>query len=420
LINPSGSVLKGTIVRSRRAHWQTIGAGAMVTASIAFVAISLATARSGSTSNDLGSVIGQSVPALMLATVGAILVVRLPGHVIGWLLAVGGLAIALTEGASGLADYGLNAHPGSVPGAIWFAWLGQLTWVPEIACLFILLPLFYPTGRLPSARWRVVLVIAGALVVIGSVTGAFVGWPPGLYPLGNPLALDGPPAALVTFLNYVVGTMLVLAGGALAIASLIVRYRRAGPIERQQLKWFAAAAILTGVGGAANIVTSSPLSTAPTGTLGTVNAVSGFVIYGGLALLPVAIGIAILRYRLYEIDRLISRTISYGVLTAIVAGLFVGFILVFQAVLAPLTQSNELAVAASTLLAATLFQPLRRRVQRLVDRRFNRTRYNAERTVAAFANRLRDEVDLEALRAEILATVSATVEPSSVSLWLRE
>jgi len=413
-------VVKGTIGRSRRARWQTVGAGAILMAAMTFVAISLATARSGSAANDLGSVIGQSVPALMLATVGAILVVRLPGHVIGWLLAVGGLAIALTEGASGLADYGLNAHPGSVPGAIWFAWLGQLTWVPEIACLFILLPLFYPSGRLPSARWRVVIVIAGALVVIGSVSGAVVQWAPAPYPVGNPLALGGPPAALVTFLNYVVATMLVLAGGALAIASLVVRYRRAAPIERQQLKWFAAVAILTGIGGAANIITSSPESSAPTGALGTVNAVSGFVIYAGLALLPVAIGIAVLRYRLYEIDRLISRTISWVILTVLVAALFVASVLVFQTIVAPLTGSNEIAVAGSTLLVAALFQPIRRRVQRLVDRRFNRNRYDAERIIAAFARRLRDEVDLEALRSEILATVSAAVEPSSVSLWLRE
>jgi hypothetical protein len=140
----------------------------------------------------------------------------------------------------------------------------------------------------------------------------------------------------------------------------------------------------------------------------------------GFALLPVAVGIAILRYKLYEIDRLISRTISYGVLTAIVAGLFVGFILVFQAVLAPVTRSNQLAVAGSTLLAAALFQPIRRWVQRLVDRRFNRSRYDAERTVAEFAARLRDEVDLELPRVAIISTVSAAVEPSSVSLWLRE
>ena len=355
----------------------------------------------------------------MLTMVGAILVVRLPGHVIGWLLAVGGLAIALSEGASGLADYGLNAHPGSVPGAIWFAWLGQLTWVPEIACLFILLPLFYPTGRLPSARWRVVVVIAGALVVIGGVSGAFVRWPPGLYPLGNPLALGEAADTLVTFLSYVVGTVLIMAGGALAIASLIVRYRRAIPIERQQLKWFAAVAIFTGLGGATSIVTSSPESGPPTGALATVNAVSEVMIFGGLAMLPVAIGIAVLRYRLYEIDRLISRTISWLILTVLVAGLFVAFSLGFQAIVAPLTGSNEIAVAGSTLLVFGLFAPIRRRVQRMVDGRFNRTRYDAERTVAAFAARLRDQADLEQLRAEIFATASAAVEPSSVSLWLR-
>jgi hypothetical protein len=138
------------------------------------------------------------------------------------------------------------------------------------------------------------------------------------------------------------------------------------------------------------------------------------------ALIPLAIGVAVLRYRLYEIDRVISRTISWAILTVLVAGLFVAFILVLQALLAPVTQSNELAVAGSTLLVFTLFQPIRRRVQRLVDRRFNRSRYDAEQTVAAFATRLRDEVDLESLRAEIIATVAQTVQPTSVSLWLRE
>jgi len=195
-----------------------------------------------------------------------------------------------------------------------------------------------------------------------------------------------------------------------------VRYRRAASIEREQLKWFAAVGVIVGpafvvgviAGGSSNTVT--PVSEA------------GFAVafVGLIFLLPIAIGIAILRYRLYEIDRLISRTIAYGVLTVIVAGLFVGCILGLQAVLAPVTQSNELAVAGATLLVFSLFQPLRRRVQRLVDRRFNRSRYDAERTIAAFAGRLRDEVDLEAVRADILATVDAALEPSTVSLWLRE
>jgi hypothetical protein len=405
--------------RPARPRATTIVAWALWAVALILVAISLATARSGGP-DDLGTAITEGGAALMLVSVGAILVSRLPHHLIGWLLVFGGLVIAILGSTAGLADYGLTVHPGSVPGAIWLAWTSQWAWAPEIAILFILLPLFYPTGRLPSARWRVVVVIAAALVVIGGLGSALGPWAPDPYPVGNPLVLGGTAADLVSFFNYVVATALVMAGGALAVASLIVRYRRAVGIERAQLKWFAAAATVTGVAGAVNIGTNWSLTTAPTGALGTINAVSGFVIYVGLALLPVAIGLAVLRYKLYEIDRLISRTISYGVLTAIVAGLFVGFILVFQAVLAPVTGSNELAVAGSTLLAAALFQPIRRRVQRLVDRRFNRSRYDAERTVAAFASRLRDEVDLEQLRAEILATVTATVEPSSVSLWLRE
>ncbi len=405
-------------LRPARPRATTIVAWAMWAVALILVAISLATARSGGP-DDLGTAIPEGGAALMLVSVGAILVRRLPHHLIGWLLVFGGLVIAISGSTAGLADYGLTAHPGSVPGAIWLAWLSQWLWAPELACLFMVLPLFYPTGRLPSARWRVVVVIAAALVVIGSLGSAFGPWAPDPYPVGNPLVLRGTAADLMFVFNYVVGTVLVMAGGALAVASLIVRYRRAAGIERAQLKWFAAAGTVTGVAGAVNIGTNWSLTTAPTGALGTMNAVSGFVIWVGLALLPVAIGLAVLRYKLYEIDRLISRTIAYGVLTAIVGGLFVGFILVFQAVLTPVTRSNELAVAGSTLLVAALFQPLRRRVQRLVDRRFNRSRYDAERTVAAFAERLRDEVDLQQLRAEILATVAATVEPTSVSLWLR-
>jgi hypothetical protein len=199
----------------------------------------------------------------------------------------------------------------------------------------------------------------------------------------------------------------------LAVAGLATRYRRGDRVERLQVRWLLAAVsvVVAGVVG----TTAEIAVRADHGP-----AFSPLVMYVGILLMPIAIGIAVLRYRLYEIDRLISRTVAYGLLSAVVGCLFVAFILVFQAVLAPLTKSNELAVAGSTLLVAALFQPLRRRLQRLVDRRFNRTRYDAERTVAVFAARLRDEVDLQQLRAEILANVAQTVEPSSVSLWLRE
>jgi hypothetical protein len=391
-------------------------------ASLILVSLSVVTARAGAGGTvDPGAALLGGVATVMLASVGAVLVSRLPHHRIGWLLAAGGLVLAVSGGTSGLADYGLNLHSGSVPGAIWFAWIGQWTWAPEIAILFILLPLFYPNGRLLSSRWRAAVAMAAVVLLVGGVGSALSPWSPNPYPVDNPLAVGGTAGDLIGWLVNVGVTIFVVAGGAAAIASLVLRFRRAALIERAQLKWFAVVAMLTALGGTVSIATSSASGgTAPTGVLGTLNTLAGLLIYGGLALLPVAIGLAVLRYRLYEIDRLISRTISYGVLTAIVGGLFVGFILAFQAVLAPVTQSNELAVAGSTLLVFTVFQPLRRRVQRIVDRRFNRTRYDAERTVAAFAERLRDEVDLEHLRAEILATVSATVEPSSISLWLRE
>jgi len=200
-----------------------------------------------------------------------------------------------------------------------------------------------------------------------------------------------------------------------AVLSLLVRYRGAGSIERQQLKWFAVFGV---IGGLALVI--AVVDRGSTNSVTLVSTWAFVVAEVALTLLPIAIGIAVLRYRLYEIDRLVSRTISWLVVSGLIGALFVGFVLALQAILVPLTRSNELAVAGSTLLVFALFAPIRRRVQSLVDRRFNRGRYDAERTVAAFAGRMRDEVDLDALRIEILATVTSAVEPTTVSLWLRE
>jgi hypothetical protein len=274
--------------------------------------------------------------------------------------------------------------------------------------------LVYPTGRLLSARWWPVALAAVLLIALITFSSAVGPWTDGTFPVQNPLATArgggaaGPPDAMGVLLGLI--TLLV---PLLAVASLVIRYRRVAGIERAQLKWFAAVVISLPA-----FLASTALYQA-TGAAGVVGNVAGAVAYLGFALLPVAIGIAVLRYRLYEIDRLISRTIAYGLLTVILGALFVAVILVLQALIAPLTGSNELAVAGSTLLVAALFQPIRRRVQQLVDRRFNRSRYDAERTVAEFASRLRDEVDLEQLRAEILATVDAALEPTTSSLWLR-
>jgi hypothetical protein len=386
--------------RSGSPRATTLAVWALWAVSVVFVAISVTSAQS---SGDLLGALAQGVAALSFATVGAILASRLPANVIGWLLALGGLCFALMSGAGGLADFGLSVHPGSIPGAIWFAWLTQWIWAPAMGAV-IGLGLIYPTGRLLSARWRGVALATVLTLAVLAFGSAVTPWSDGLFPEQNPLELG---SGALTILDDLLAPAVLIAVivALLAVASLVIRYRRGISIERAQLRWFAAVAAIC----------------LPTLLVGLTLWWPFYIVaYVGFALLPVAIGIAILRYRLYEIDRLISRTISYGVLTAIVGGLFVGFILVFQAVLAPVTRSNELAVAGSTLLAAALFQPIRRRVQGLVDRRFNRSRYDAERTVAAFAERLRDEVDLEQLRAEILATVAATVEPTSVSLWLRE
>ena len=394
----------------------TIAFWAMWAVSLIFVATSLATAWLTGP-DDLISAFALGLVALSFATAGAVLVSRLPSNVIGWILAIGGLCFAIENGATGLANLGLSLQPGSVPGAIWFAWLSEWVWAPSFGAILILV-LVYPTGRLLSARWRPIAVAALLVIALFSFGGAFGPWTDSSFPGQNPLQLGGGPGGPTDALNVLLGPIAFLLGllvVILTVASLVIRYRRAAALERAQLKWFAAV-----------VAFSAPAFVLGTGLFGNagvggiVSNVATWIAFCGFALLPVAIGIAVLRYRLYEIDRLISRTIAYGVLTAIVGGLFVGFILVFQAVLAPVTRSNELAVAGSTLLAAALFQPLRRRVQRLVDRRFNRSGYNVERTVAAFAARLADEVDLEQLRAEILVTVTATVEPSSVSLWLRE
>ena len=406
----------GPAPRSGSPRATAIVAWAMWALALVFVAIALLTTRSDGPNGGLLFAIVGVLAILPAITVGTILVTRLPANRIGWLLLVGGLLFAVSGGVSGLADFGLNVHPGSVPGAVWLAWLSGWILLPFVV-VAIYLALLFPTGRLLSPRWRSVAVAGAVAMVVNSVQSAFTAFTPGTYPpaVQNPLEIRGPIADLLAVVGTVastVGTLVMF----LALASLVVRYRRAIGVERQQLKWLAAVVAIAGPALAIAILSSGATS----GIIADVSNAAFWIALITLALLPVAIGVAVLRYRLYEIDRLISRTIAYGVLTAIVGSLFIGFTLVFQAVLAPVTQSNELAVAGSTLLAAALFQPLRRRVQRLVDRRFNRARYDAERTVATFAARLRDEVDLEQFRAEVLAIVAQTVEPSSVSLWLRE
>ena len=378
-------------------------------------AAGLATARPGG-ATDLVTTLLQDTAAMSAVTMGAILVARLTHHPVGWILFVSGLVGVIGFGATNLAEYGLVIAPGHVPGAIWLEWISAWTWAPYLIPMAWLLPLVFPTGRLPSIRWRPVAAIAVACVVLTAAQAALTPFTDAQLPASvqNPLLVTGSGTIVLSVILIVVLACGVVTLPAIAW-SVANRYRRGSSLERQQLKWFVAAVALL----VPPLLVGLLLSGTYTGVLDVVSTVAWQLVFIGLILLPLAIGIAVLRYRLYEIDRLISRTIAYGLLTLLLGTLFVAVILALQALVAPFTGSNELAVAGSTLLVAALFQPLRRRVQRLVDRRFNRSRYDAERTIAALAVRLRDEVDLDAVRADLLATVDAALEPASASLWLR-
>ena len=347
--------------------------------------------------------------------VGGFLAIRRPRSSIGWLLLLGAWSFAVSSVSTPASVAQLTS--GAVSSLVMAitvvqAWSGS----PLIVVLFVI-TLTFPTGRLPIGRWGQLARFALALVVLLAVLSAFAPTISVNIPssssgvsVANPLAVfPGWPGWI--FLSA--GPPITLLFTAVGVASMFVRLRRARGVERAQLRWLVWSMAFIVVGFIVGLVGDSVFVNG----LGGVFWLPAIVAF---CLPPIAIGLAVLRYKLYEIDRIISRTISYGVITLVLASVFVVVVLAAQAVLGPLTGSSTIAVAGSTLLVAALFQPIRRRVQRLVDRRFNRTRYDAERIVAAFAGRLRDEVDLEALRAEILATVSEAVEPSAVSLWLRE
>ncbi|MFI5040436.1 MAG: hypothetical protein ACHQNA_01085 [Acidimicrobiales bacterium] len=385
--------------------------------SVASLAIGVLTApSSGPDAPSIASLVAIGLAVVSPVTVGAILVIRLPRNLIGWLLPLSGLSLAVNLGASGLVNYPFDGIPGSVVGADQLALLAQVTFLPFVVGLGLFMPLLYPSGHLPSPRWRPVALLGLVAITCGTIKNLLTTFPPGTYPpsVQNPLAVGGGAADLVAVLDTVT-TLIGVIALPLVAASLVSRYRRAYGIERQQFKWLALGAAIFVPALVVGIVLSSESS----GLLGAISTVAWVIGLFGFGLLPVAVGIAVLRYRLYDIDRLISRTIGWATVTGVLVVVFAGAILLFQAVLAPLIGGNTVAVAASTLVVAALFQPLRRRVQARVDRRFNRSRYDAERTLSAFAGRLRDEVDLVQLATEIETAVGRTVQPASVSLWLR-
>jgi hypothetical protein len=342
-----------------------------------------------------------------MATVGAVLAGRRPRHPVGWLMLALGLSVTVDGVTDSYARYGLLASPGAVPAVGQVRVLGD-TFVLWPVCIGFIL-LLTPTGSLPSPsrRWRWwagVAVMAPLLWKATTVVGIETAKFPPFYSFRNPYfvpALAAPalaialPALAITLLSVVVGG-----------ASLVVRSRHAKGEERQQLRWVASAAVVAAAGipvAVAGISIDSP-------------AVVGVAVLGSAAVLCLAIAAAILRYRLYDLDRVISRTVAYGLLTLLLAAAYAVVALGLGQLLG---QDSSLAVAGATLAVAAAFQPARRRIQAGVDRRFNRRRHDAGRTVEGFAARLRDQVDLDALHGEVLAVVDQTMQPTQASLWLR-
>jgi hypothetical protein len=339
-----------------------------------------------------------------MATVGAVLAARRPRHPVGWLMLVLGLSVTVDGLTDSYARYGLVASPGALPAVAHVRVFGD-TFALWPACIGFIL-LLTPTGTLPSPRWRWWARIAAVAPLLwqATVVGAeTVRFPP-FYSFRNPFFVPAfaTPATVIALPLVMVTLLSVVVGGA----SLVVRFRRATGVERQQLRWVALAALVAGMGIPVAVAGISIESAA----------VVGVAVLGSAGVLCLAIAAAVLRYRLYDLDRIVSRTLAYGLLSVLLGAGYAGVVLGLGRLL---PQDSSLAVAAATLAVAGAFQPARRRVQQAVDRRFNRRRYDAAQTIQAFSGRLREQVDLDTLAAELVTVVERTMQPTMVSLWLR-
>jgi hypothetical protein len=389
----------------KRSTWVAWALLAVWTASA--VALLLLSAANGTLQRQpLADTVGLLLAFAAFMVVGALIVAHRPGNAVGWVFSAIGLLAVTGALAEEYAGYGAPTRPGSLPGGVLAGWYAGWAWYPTVALVVVFTPLLFPDGRPPSPRWRLVAWLAGAgaaaFVVLAAAQatielddGHVVDNPVGVAAVGDPEQ-----GAVGLVLTSALGLLVVA-----AVASLVVRFRRSRGDERLQLKWFTYAGALL-----------------PLVLLGDLlpDAVNSVLFAVAISLLPVAAGIAILRYRLYDVDRLINRTLVYGLVTALLGGVYAGLVLLAGQLFGDLGERPpSWAVAGATLAVAALFQPARRRVQALVDRRFNRARYDAARTVEGFAARLRDQVDLDTLSAELLGVVDQTVQPASASLWLR-
>jgi hypothetical protein len=338
---------------------------------------------------------------------GGLIASRRPANAYGWLWCAIGLGVGLDALARGYATYSLLGRPGGLPAATTVAWATNVTWILGLGLVPLVLLLF-PDGRLPTRRWRPLEWLTLALAVALPLEGAVSPGELQFFPfLDNPVGVMGGALGWLVHAFGQVGFQLFLAMLPAAAVALALRFRRARGPQRQQLKWFAYAGLIL-----VAVPIADTISPFGFDSNRLIELLSTWPLY-------VAIGIAILRHRLYDIDRLLNRTLVYGLLTAILGGAYAVGVLVLGQRLSPGHHPSSLVVAASTLVVAALFQPLRRAIQRTVDRRFNRRRYDAVQTIETFSARLRQQIDLDTLTAQLLAVVDQTMEPTRVALWLR-
>lgn len=374
------------------------------------VTIPLMVANGGVLGQEPGFVLALGVAFTAFMVVGAVIVAHRPSNAIGWIFSAVGLLAATGILAMEYAAYAYVTRPGSLPGAALAAWYHLPWWNPTLGLILIYTPLLFPTGRLLSPRWRPVAVlaaVAGAAITVLEALQPTITLQNRDYTVRNPLGvanLLGEQADAVSAVLFGLAT----GCGIAALVSVVLRFQRSRGVERQQLKWFTFAVVL--------MILAQPMTDYLFPEVGISSVLFGLTV----ALVPIAAGIAILRYRLYDIDRLINRTLVYGLLTAVLGAVYAGVVLVLGQVFGGIGgRPPTWVVAGATLSVWALFRPVRGRIQAVVDRRFNRRRYDAAKTVEAFSARLRDELDLDTLAAELLAVTDQTMQPTTASLWLR-
>jgi len=346
-----------------------------------------------------------ALSTIAFPVVGGLITMKQPGHSLGWLCLAIGFNLALTLFASEYANYSLITSPGSLPGGRVAGWFDNWSFFTFVGPLGTILPLLFPDGRLPSPRWRPALAFSLVAIALGIASSAFVPGPLANFSrVQNPLGIRGADWLEGGYIFFPVAFVV-------ASASVVVRFRRARGDERQQIKWFAFAA---------SILAATFLFVGLDLLPGRAGRVSQDIVTYMFAGLPLAIGIAILKYRLYDIDRIINRTLVYAGVSVVLGLGYCALIIVLPLVVSGTdARQSPAIVAATTLAIAALFRPVRTRVQELIDRRFNRRKYDAARTIEAFSGRLREEIDLDALTVHLLDVVHDTMEPNHASLWLR-